>query len=248
MVGRSAAGQLVPAPGADSRTDDTVRAEERRRLARELYDIVAHHLANVALRTMGRPPAADLEHVLADVHAAAGHALVELRLLSHVLGDDPEALTPVDGVDELTSRLVPSAAAARWQRRLREHGRTAEQQVPPAADLLPLSVQSTLARTFAATGDVVLAHTGEDARCTLTVEVATTEVRVRTTTTLPPAPQDPQQGHGPQQERDLEQELGRGLRGLRQRVDLSHGRLHAAVHGGADRPREWVVTVALPLG
>ena len=247
MAGRLAAGHLVPAPGADGRTDDTVRAEERRRLARELYDILAHHLANVALRTMGRPATTDLEQVLADVHDAAGSALVELRLLAHVLGDDPDALTPVDGVSELTSRPVPSVAAAQWHRRLGEHGRTADHQVPAAADLLPLSVQSTLARTFEATGDVVLAHTGVEASSTLTVDVRATEVRVCSATTLPPVPEDSPQEQDSQQQRDLEQELGRSLRGLRQRVDLSHGRFHAAVHAAADRQREWVVTVVLPL-
>jgi hypothetical protein len=237
-------GHLAPASGGEDPTDATVRAEERRRLARELYDIVAHHLANVALRTMGRLDTADLgglQHVLADVNRATGSALVELRLLAHVLEDDPAVLRPFDGVGELTSRLVPSAAAERWHRRLADHGRTAAYQVPVAADLLPLSVQSTLARIFEAVGETALVHAAPGACCTLAIEVGVTEVRVSSRTELPLAPPAHQQGGDP------ERELHRSLRGLRERVDLSHGRLEAAVQTQEDRKREWVVTVVLPL-
>lgn len=239
------AGRLVPATGAGGPADDTVRAEERRKLARELNDIIAHHLANVALRTMGRLDTTDLaglHKVLGDVNRATGAALVELRLLAHVLEDDPHALTPVAGVGAMTGRLMPSAEAERWQRRLDGHGRTALYQVPVAADLLPLSVQATLTRTFQVTGEVALEHAAADACCTVTVEIGATEVAVRSSTTLPPAPRDHQQG------RDQEHELGRSLRGLRERVDLSHGWLDAAVRVAPDRTREWVVTLVLPLG
>lgn len=243
MDRRPAVGHLAPASGSDGLDADMVRADERRRLARELNDIVAHHLANVALRTMGQLDAADLrglQHVLADVNRATGSALVELRLLARVLEDDPDALRPSDGVAELSSRVVPTAAAERWHRRLTDHGRAAGYQVPAAADLLPLSVQSTLARTLEAVGGTALVHAASGACCTLAIDVDASEVRVSSRTELPPD----RPGH--QQGADQERELHRSLRGLRERVDLSHGRLEAGVQS-QDRERAWVVTVVLPL-
>lgn len=219
--------------------DDRVRAAERRRLARELHDVVAHHLANITLRTMGQVGVTDLSRlsaVLADVDRAAGSAQVELRLLAHVLEDDPELLAGDSGVSALDQRLTPTAAAEQWCRRLVRAGRFASASVPAAADRLALSVQSTIARTLDTTGAAALVHTAVNARCLVTLDLDPAEVTLRSTLALPAA--------GSAQERELELEL----RGLRERVDLSQGQLSAAVHSSAARQRAWVVVVTLPLG
>jgi signal transduction histidine kinase len=231
-------GCTAPPTGTRRSEDDPVRAAERLRLAHELYDIVAHHLSNVTLRTMGRLDLADLinlRHVLGDVNSATASALVELRLLAHVLGDELNGAVRADGIGALSQRLTPTAAATQWRRRLTQTGRLATYQVPDAADHLPLSVQTTITRTFGATAEATLRYATLDARSSTTVHIGSTSVTVRSVTTLPRAgPAGPD-------------ELGHGLRGLRERVDLTHGQFSAALDGSASPDPEWVVTVTLPL-
>lgn len=250
MSGRPRAGELR-GPTRDGATrawpthaagpaEDPVRADERLRLARELYDIVAHHLSNVALRTMGQLDVSNLgwlQDVLSDVNQATSSALAELRLLAHVLEHEPGVVPASDVVSELSSRLAPTDAAERWRRRLVDRGRPATYVVPAAADVLALSVQSTIARALEVTGEAALAHAPVGARCSTKVDVGPTEVTVRSTTMLPPS----RAGDG------LEQELADKLRGLRERVDLSHGHVAACVHVCAGY-QEWLVTLVLPLG
>ncbi len=221
--------------------EDPVRTAERLQLARELYDIVAHHLSNAALRTMGQLERTDrqqLQAVLEDVNRATCSALAELRLLAHVLEHEPGVVSPSGAVAGLSSRLVPSAAAERWRRRLVECGRLASYRVPEAADLLALSVQSTITRIFEATAELALAHAPVGTRCTTTIEVGPTEVAVHSRTMLHRAPA----GH------QLKQELTRELRGLCERVDLSQGRVAAGLGVAADEYHEGWLTVVLPLG
>lgn len=244
MSRRTAAGRLAEPFPTPVPAEDPVRADERRRLARELYDILAHHLSNVALRTMGRLDVHDLvglQSVLADVNRATGSALVELRLLAHVLADDPTTLAGTDGAAELSRRPAPTLAAEQWRRRLSGTGRSASYAVPEAADLLALSLQSTIARTFDATGEAALAHTAVDARCSTTVHVGPAEVFVRSTMSLPAVVTDRAARE------DREDQLGERLRGLRERVHLSHGQLAASVHPSEAPHGDWVVTVTLPL-
>ena len=91
------------APGA-GQTARRIRAEtqrrqaseERLRIARELHDVVAHHMslinvqAGVALHLVDRKPE-QVETALAAIKDASKEALVELRALIGVLRDDDEA-------------------------------------------------------------------------------------------------------------------------------------------------------------
>src|SRR5260370_5959607 len=79
-------------------------ADERTRIARELHDIVAHHLSVIVLqaagaRASGKPTAATLEKI----ENSGRQALVETRRLLGVLRDPGEetGLAPQPGIDEL---------------------------------------------------------------------------------------------------------------------------------------------------
>ena len=88
--------------------------EERLRIARELHDVVAHHLslinvqAGVALHLAGRRPE-NVEPALRAIKDASGEALGELRSLIDVLRDDhapaPRAPAPtLATVDDIVER------------------------------------------------------------------------------------------------------------------------------------------------
>ncbi|QWF76740.1 sensor histidine kinase [Amycolatopsis sp. CA-230715] len=98
-----------------------VRAAERGAIARELHDLVAHHVASIVLRVgIARHVAgsadARVAEVLDDVHATGNAALGDLRELVHVLRDpatadrDPAAplLEPADlrgALDAVVTRI-----------------------------------------------------------------------------------------------------------------------------------------------
>jgi|CZKT01.1.fsa_nt_gi signal transduction histidine kinase len=89
-------------------------AAERARIARELHDIVAHHLSVVVLqaagaRASGRPAAGALEKI----EYSGRQALIEMRRLLGVLREPHEepGLTPQPGVGELAA-LAESVRAA----------------------------------------------------------------------------------------------------------------------------------------
>jgi signal transduction histidine kinase len=94
-------------------------AEERTRIARELHDVVAHHVSMMVVQAEAGPVAVDHDPARAagafDAIAATGRqALVEMRRLLGVLrgdGDQTPSLTPQPGLDQVPS-LVEQVARA----------------------------------------------------------------------------------------------------------------------------------------
>ena len=235
---------------ADPGPDEPLRQRERRRLAHELHDIVSHHLANVAVRTMGgweRYEAAELRAVLGEVHEAAGAALGELRLLGRLLPGPSDGADGAAGdqdraaaLDDLCRVDSPRVAALHWRDRLRAAGLDAGCAVPPAADDLPRSVRATVVRSLEASALAQLRLAAPGARCTATVDVKPGRVVVRTTTAPPPEGLDDPAGSSAVA--DPEE-----LRGLRERVVLVAGRFATDVATTPTGGPRWVVTVVVPL-
>ena len=98
---------------------DRAAAQERNRIARELHDVVAHHLSMIAIQaetarlaTPGMP--ADGQEQLAAIGGTARDALTEMRRLLGVLRvdvDEAAALAPQPGLDRI-DELVEAARAA----------------------------------------------------------------------------------------------------------------------------------------
>lgn len=118
-VRRSATARLVV---EERRTQEAVGAqavlEERARIARELHDVVAHHMSVIAiqaeavpLRAAGDP--AQLEAGLADIRSLSLDAIAQLRQVLGVLRDQDGRTdtTPQPGLDQL-DELVANARAA----------------------------------------------------------------------------------------------------------------------------------------
>ncbi|MFD8480336.1 sensor histidine kinase [Kitasatospora sp. NPDC059673] len=119
---------------------DRAVAEERRRIARELHDIVAHHITTMQLMAGGaRANLADPEVVrdaLITLESSGRLALREMRQLLDVLraGDEPDAVPPAPqpGADDL-DRLVEDSRRAGLPTGLTVHG--TPRPLPPTLGL-----------------------------------------------------------------------------------------------------------------
>ncbi|MFB7472906.1 sensor histidine kinase [Kitasatospora sp. NPDC056184] len=211
---------------------DRAVAEERRRIARELHDIVAHHITTMQLMAGGaRANLANPEVVreaLVTLESSGRLALREMRQLLNVLraGDEPDAspASPQPGADDL-GRLVEESRRAGLPTGFGVHG--PRRPLPPTVGLTVFRIVQeglTNARKYAgpATASVRLTYRPDG----VTVEVS-------------------DDGRGvPSQ--DAEHEPGRGgygLIGMRERVALHGGTLEAG-----PRPEGGFAVVAeLPL-
>ncbi len=84
--------------------------EERQRIARELHDIVAHHMSVIAIQAEAGPrkvtdPPPELLESFADIRASALSGLGELRRLLGVLRSDSADTAPQPGLGELAGLL-----------------------------------------------------------------------------------------------------------------------------------------------
>lgn len=119
---------------------DRAVTDERRRIARELHDIVAHHITTMQLMAGGaranitRPEV--VQDALVTLEASGRLALREMRQLLDVLraGDEPETGPPLPqpGADDL-ERLVAESRLAGLPTELSVRG--AERPLPPTVGL-----------------------------------------------------------------------------------------------------------------
>jgi signal transduction histidine kinase len=192
---------------------------ERARVARELHDIVAHHLSIIAVTAaagrMGAP--AEAGERFAGIAEAGERALAEMARLVQVLGDEPG-----DHRAQL-ERLLDQATAAGLNVRATPLPREVE---------LPHEVGATAHRVVQEGVTNALKHAaGADLHVLLAVRDGSLEVRVRDSggRALPAL-----RGTG----------AGLGLTGLRERTAAIGGRLDAAPAPGGG----WQLRAELPMG
>jgi signal transduction histidine kinase len=205
--------------------------EQRTRFARELHDVVAHHMSLMAIRAESAPHrlGALPEPVRAEfgsLSESARQALADMRRLLAVLrSDQPAAHAPQPGLEDLPG-LIGAA---------RQAGMTVELSAPPALDQVPPStgmcayrvVQEALSNAGRhAAGAPVTVFVGCDA--------GTVTLQVTNGPGVPAGPRADAGGRGP----------GHGLTGMRERVQLLGGSLSARPAPGGG----FVVSAMLPLG
>ncbi len=211
-----------------SRAENARRAvmDERVRIARELHDVVAHHVsvmglqAGAARRIAGSTSEAEaIEAPLRAIESASREAVNELHRLLGFLrrvdevdpdGTSAEALAPAPGLDRLEA-LLETVADAGLAVRLDISGR---RPVPSSIDVNAYRiVQEALTNCLKYAGvdvaDVVLRY-GNDA---LDIEVL-------------------DRGRGPANPPDSATDSGRGLVGMAERVALVGGSVHAGARDG----------------
>ncbi|HET6172875.1 MAG TPA: sensor histidine kinase [Gaiellales bacterium] len=185
--------------------------EERVRIARELHDVVAHHVsvmgvqAGAARRVMRQQPA-KAEEVLSSIEASSRQAVLELQRLLGVLRrtDQPDELTPQPDLAQLPE-LVANAG---------QGGLTVELSIEGEPRALPRTLEVSAYRVIQEALTNALRHSGGT---TATVRVdyqrAVLEVEVL----------DDGRGNG----RAPGTVGGHGLMGMRERVGLHGGHLRA---------------------
>ncbi|WP_407343769.1 sensor histidine kinase [Pengzhenrongella phosphoraccumulans] len=198
-------------------------AEERVRIARELHDVVAHHIAvinvhaGLARRAVGRD-ADVVDASLAHVQAAASTVLDELGAVLQVLrsGDSTEAGTePAPGLDRLDA-LLATFAATGFAVRTWATGRP--RAMDRACDLAAFRiVQESLTNA---------SKHGVGARADLSLTYAADALTIAVTNPIEAEADRPGQGESAAQEH-----LGHGLIGMRERATASGGSLTAAPDG-----------------
>ncbi|WP_395360216.1 sensor histidine kinase [Streptomyces sp. YH02] len=200
-------------------------AEERLRIARDLHDVVAHHIAlvnvqaGVAAHVMDKRPD-QAKEALAHVRDASRSALDELRATVGLLrqSGDPEAPTePAPGLAVLDGLLDSFRKAGLPVALARTDG---ERPLPATVDLAAYRiVQEALTN--------VRKHAGPDAKAEVSVVRVgrTVEITVLDNGTSVPEP-----------DRDPVPNGGHGLLGMRERVGALGGTLTAAPrYGGGFR-------------
>ena len=91
--------------------------EERQRIARELHDVVAHHMSVIAIQAEAAPyktadPPKELVESFAEIRASALSGLNELRRVLGVLRSDTPDTAPQPGLDDLAACSNRRATAA----------------------------------------------------------------------------------------------------------------------------------------
>ncbi|GAA2107225.1 hypothetical protein GCM10009759_46100 [Kitasatospora saccharophila] len=200
---------------------DRAVAEERRRIARELHDIVAHHITTMQLMAGGaRANLADPEVVrdaLVTLESSGRLALREMRQLLDVLraGDEPDTAPPAPqpGTDDLP-RLLEDSRRAGLPADLTVHGEV--RPLPPALGLTVYRiVQEALTNTRK--------HAGPT-RATVLLSYAPDLLTLHIRDHGP----GPGPGHAPAH--PPTERGGHGLIGMRERTALHGGTLTATPH------------------
>ena len=207
--------------------------EERQRIARELHDVVAHHMSVIAIQAEAAPyktpdPPKELVESFAEIRASALSGLNELRRVLGVLRSDAPDTAPQPGLGDLDG-LLESARSA---------GVTVTAGISGTPRPLPDGVDLSAYRIIQEALSNAMRHApGAAVQVKLYYGDAALVVEVRNDHCPPetrvPGEQDGVPGEGG----------GHGIIGMRERATMLGGHLQA----GPTEKGEFLVTAALPL-
>ncbi|MEU1483502.1 histidine kinase [Streptomyces sp. NPDC005752] len=194
--------------------------EERNRIARELHDVVAHHMSVISIQAQVAPhlvenPSAELRENLAGIRENAVEALAELRRVLGVLRSEDAV---ADGL-----RHAPQPTLDRLDEligKVRGTGTAVATETTGTPGSLPPGVELSAFRIVQEALSNVMRHApGAHARVEIGYHSAAVTVRVTNTAPDPDPDPSPAPAGG----------VGHGLLGMRERVtmlggDLAHGR------------------------
>ncbi|NHB84600.1 hypothetical protein G7085_08195 [Tessaracoccus sp. HDW20] len=197
------------------------RLAERRALASELHDIVAHQLSLISMyltpTALGEDRIDGTIEQLSRTTLSAKDDLTTL-LFSLQAGESGDPGTQ-------TVRSTSSAVAET----LREAGHPTEVLAPASLDVLDSTTQKTLSRIVRESATNAIRYAAEDSPVSISFAMTPASVSLRVTSQLAPVRQEDPDS------------TGSGLLGLRERVEFTHGTLSAGEVGD-----EWHVEVTLP--
>ncbi len=221
---RSQSASLAARSAALQRQAEQAAAVERARIARELHDIVAHHLSVVVLVAGGARACGQADpETLEEIEHSARQALIETRRLFGVLRepDEETGRAPQPGISEL-----PALAGG-----LRAAGLEVSLSIDGDHTALPPAMNVSAYRIVQEALTNVLKHAGP-ARAAVTVGCADSAVIIEVS----------DDGQGNQATPALVG--GQGLAGMRERVAVFGGDLRAGPRPGGG----YTVRALLPIG
>ena len=221
--------------------------EERARIAREMHDVVAHHMSMIAVQAETAPYRlpdlpAPAQQEFAALSGAAREALTEMRRLLGVLRSDSStggvALAPQPGLQDIPA-LVETARRAGAQVTLDMPDQ--ESPLPPGAGLAAYRiVQESLSNAGRhAPGAAVRVSVGRDSNSESHSDGDGDGDAIRVTVENDPSEAPPAAGTGAGQG-----QAGHGLAGMRERATLLGGTLAA----GPTSDGGFAVRTVLPAG
>jgi len=206
--------------------------EERQRIARELHDVVAHHMSVIAIQAEAAPyktpdPPKELVESFAEIRASALSGLNELRRVLGVLRNDAPDTAPQPGLGDLDG-LLKSARSA---------GVTVTAGIGGTPRPLPEGVDLSAYRIVQEALSNAMRHApGAAVQVSLYYGDAALVVNVRNDC----APGN----HAAEAPGGVPSEgSGHGIIGMRERATMLGGHLQA----GPTEKGEFLVTAALPL-
>jgi signal transduction histidine kinase len=214
------------AEAVEAERDRRAVLEERARIARELHDVVAHHMSLLAIRAESAPyRLGELPGPVRDefgwLSGSAREALADMRRLLGVLrSDQPAARTPQPGLSDVPELIAMA----------RQAGMTVDLSPLPAPDQVAASagvcayriIQEALSNAGRHAAGTPVTVSMRQGAGSVTLRVANgPDARARTRGTRP----------------------GHGLAGMRERVELLGGTLSA----GPEPDGGFVVSAVLPL-
>ncbi|MFI5806326.1 sensor histidine kinase [Streptomyces sp. NPDC051561] len=201
--------------------------EERSRIARELHDVLAHHMSVISIQAQVAPhltenPSPELRENLAGIRQNAVEALTELRRVLGVLRseDTPSGQTPQPTLDRLDELLAG----------VRATGQHVEAETTGTRRPLSPGVELSAYRIVQESLSNAMRH-APGATVRLTVAHHATALTLRIANTAPGRPVAPSPG------------AGHGLLGMRERTAMLGGELAA----GPLRDGGYEVVATLPL-
>ncbi len=209
--------------------------EERQRIARELHDVVAHHMSVIAIQAEAAPykitdPPPELVESFADIRTSALSGLSELRRVLGVLRSDKPDTEPQPGLDDLDS-LLESA---------RNAGLTVKSEINGTRRPLPDGVDLSGYRIVQEALSNAMRHApGSTVQVGLFYGEAALVIEVRDDGGSSGASAPAGRGGG-----QSEYGGGHGIIGMRERAAMLGGHLRAGPAGDGG----FLVTAALPLG
>lgn len=207
-------------------TMDRIRQEERLELARELHDVVAHHITGMLLQTQAARVLArrNLDRVpdrLAEIETAGAEALTAMRRVVGLLRDT-ENFAPSSSEPEQLSTLVE---------RFARQGAPVELSTPEDMTSWPPEMTSTVYRIVREALTNISRHAPHARSVSVTVAQEHEAIMVEVTDDARPA--SPRPHH----------RSGYGLIGMRERVETLGGTLEA----GPRTVGGWSVAATLPV-
>jgi signal transduction histidine kinase len=201
-------------------------ADERRRIAREIHDVIAHSLSVTLLHVTGARRALqqdrdvdDAVEALEEAERLGRQAMADIRRTVGLLDSGPMKIAPEPGIDDIAV-LVADFERAGLDVALRIDGPT--RRVSGAVGLAMYRIaQESLAN---------IAKHAPDSKSTVALSISPTSARLAVSNRLPAAVAAAQSSEG------------RGVRGMRQRIELLGGAIDV---GPTDD--EWSVRADIPL-